>query len=207
MLRSKALHDCQQKGNSVEGAIVYVTLEPCSHTGRTGPCADALVEAKVARVVYAVEDANELVAGKGLEKLRAAGVQVDGPLEETAAYELNQGFIKRMRTGLPWVRIKSAMSLDGRTAMASGESKWITGPIAREDVQRLRARSCAIVTGVDSVIYDDPALTVRIHDEARQPLRVIMDTHGRCPDHADILKQKGKTVIACAEGAESGNRR
>lgn len=189
-----------QAGSKASGTTAYVTLEPCSHSGRTGPCANALINAGVARVVYAMEDPNPEVSGAGLDKLRAANIRVDGPLLEDAARQLNLGFIKRMTQKLPYVRCKMAMSLDGRTAMASGEGKWITGPAARADVHKLRARSCAIVTGVESVIHDDPALTVRLTETERQPLRVIVDTHGRCPEKADILNQPGNTVIACAEG-------
>lgn len=187
---------------SVVGATAYVTLEPCSHQGKTGPCADALIEAGIARLVYGMEDPNPQVAGRGLQKLKDAGVEVQGALFEDQARALNPGFVKRMETGLPYLRIKSAMSVDGRTAMASGESKWITAPAAREDVQRLRARSCALITGVGSVIHDDPSLTVRLSDDDRQPLRVIVDTHLRCPREAQILTKQGRTVIACSEKAE-----
>jgi len=190
---------------SLKGATAYVTLEPCSHQGRTGPCTEALIEAGIGRLVYGMEDPNPQVAGTGLEQLKEAGIEICGPLFEDQARELNPGFIKRMETGLPFVRIKSAMSLDARTAMASGESKWITAPAAREDVQRLRARSCALVTGVGSVIHDDPSLTVRLGEDDRQPLRVIVDTHAKCPDHAQMFEKAGRTVIACSENAEFGN--
>lgn len=186
-------------GDKATGATAYVTLEPCSHFGKTGPCSVALIEAGVKRVVFGMEDPNPQVAGRGLQMLRDADVQVDGPVQIDAAYALNPGFIKRMQTGMPYVRIKSAMSVDGRTAMRSGESKWITGPKARADVQKIRARSCAIITGVESVIHDNPALTVRLEEGARQPLRIIVDTHGRCPREAEILDQPGNTVIACGE--------
>lgn len=194
---------------SCEGATAYITLEPCSHYGRTSPCADALINAGIARVVYGMEDPNPKVAGNGLKKLRDAGVEVQGALFEDQARALNPGFIKRMETGLPYVRIKSAMSVDGRTAMASGESKWITAPAAREDVQRLRARSCALITGLGSVVHDDPSLTVRLGENDRQPLRVIVDTQIRCPAEAQILGKRGRTVIACsalATQTESDNR-
>lgn len=188
--------------HSAQGCTAYVSLEPCSHHGRTGPCADALIQAGIRRLVYGMLDPNPEVAGRGLEKLRQAGVDVSGPLLEEQARELNPGFIKRMALGLPYIRIKSAMSLDGRTAMASGESKWITAPAAREDVQRLRARSCALVTGVGSVVHDDPSLTVRLGEGDRQPLRVIVDTHVRCPARAQILEKKGRTIIACSDATE-----
>lgn len=186
-------------GDEAAGTTVYVTLEPCSHTGKTGPCCDALIAAEVARVVYAMEDPNPAVAGRGVERLRAAGILVDGPLMEVQAAALNPGFIKRMRTGLPWVYCKLAMSLDGRTAMANGESQWITGPCARADVQRLRARSCAIVTGVETVLQDKPALTVRdpaIDMLGRQPLRVVVDSRQRTPMDASIFQQPGRSCLA-----------
>lgn len=184
----------------IMGSTVYVTLEPCSHQGKTGPCADALVAAGIARLVYGMEDPNALVSGMGLQKLQHAGIQVDGPLMEESARALNPGFIKRMSSGLPYVRCKLAMSLDGRTAMASGESKWITGPSARQDVQLLRARSCAIITGVDSVLLDDPLLTVRLPETERQPLRVIVDSRFRVPASAEIFRQPGRTVVATCNG-------
>lgn len=192
-------------GEKSKGAHAFVSLEPCSHHGKTGPCVEALIEAGVARVVFAMEDPNPQVAAGGLDLLRAAGIKIEGPLMESSARALNPGFIKRQTLGLPFMRLKMAASLDGRTAMASGESKWITGPAARQDVQRLRARSCAIVTGVDSVIHDDPSLTVRLGENMRQPLRIIVDTHGRCPAEAEILNQPGKTIVACSENAELAN--
>ncbi|UTF59694.1 bifunctional diaminohydroxyphosphoribosylaminopyrimidine deaminase/5-amino-6-(5-phosphoribosylamino)uracil reductase RibD [Gilvimarinus sp. DA14] len=176
-----------------EGADCYVTLEPCSHTGRTGPCAEALVSADIARVIYAMEDPNPQVAGRGFEILREAGIEVLGPVLEDEALALNKGFVKRMTRGLPLVSCKLAMSLDGRTAMASGESHWVTARRAREDVQRMRAASCAIVSGVDTVLMDNASLTVRAEDwpeapadgEIRQPLRVVLDSKGRLtPDCA-----------------------
>ncbi len=197
-----ALAAAAEQGRAIQGATAYVTLEPCSHHGRTGPCAEALIEAGVARVVYGMEDPNPEVAGSGLARIKEAGIEVAGPVLEDQARALNPGFIMRMEHGRPFIRIKSAMSLDGRTAMASGESKWITGPAAREDVQRLRARSCALVTGVGSVIHDDPSLTVRIGKEDRQPLRVIVDTHGRCPNHAQVLDARSRAVMACSEQAD-----
>jgi diaminohydroxyphosphoribosylaminopyrimidine deaminase/5-amino-6-(5-phosphoribosylamino)uracil reductase len=151
-------------GENARGATAYVTLEPCSHTGKTGPCSHALVDAGVARVVFAMEDPNPLVAGRGLDYVRDAGIQVDGPLLEDDARALNPGFIKRMERKLPFVRCKMGMSLDGRTAMASGESQWVTGKKARGDVQRLRARSCAIVSGINSVLMDNSSLTVRLEE-------------------------------------------
>ncbi|WP_370981575.1 bifunctional diaminohydroxyphosphoribosylaminopyrimidine deaminase/5-amino-6-(5-phosphoribosylamino)uracil reductase RibD [Agaribacterium sp. ZY112] len=192
----------QQVGEQARGSCAYVTLEPCSHHGRTGPCADALIDAGVSRVVYAMQDPNPEVGGEGIARLKAAGIDVDGPVLEDEARALNPGFIKRMESGLPYIRIKSAMSLDARTAMASGESKWITAPAARDDVQKLRARSCALITGVGSVEHDDPSLTVRLSDDDRQPLRVIVDSHARCPRRAQIFEKQGRTIIACLESAD-----
>lgn len=191
-------------GENARGATAYVTLEPCSHTGKTGPCSHALIAAGVARVVFAMEDPNPLVAGRGLDQLRAAGIQVDGPLLEDDARELNSGFVKRMERKLPLVRCKLAMSVDGRTAMANGESKWVTGRLARQDVQRLRARSCAIVTGVETILFDNASLGVREHElgldnasavAARQPLRVVLDSRLRLPRHADILSQATQVLV------------
>ncbi len=187
------------------GATAYVTLEPCSYTGKTGPCCEALIRAGVTRVVFAMEDPNPKVAGRGIECLRQAGIDVTGPLLEEQARELNPGFIKRMETGRPLVRCKLAMSLDGRTGMASGESKWVTGPMARRDVQRLRARSCGIVTGIGSILNDDPALTVREEElgleqaaavAGRQPLRVVVDSQLRTPPGAKLFHGGGTVLIA-----------
>lgn len=167
-------------GSRAAGATVYVSLEPCAHTGKTPPCADALIRAGVAEVIYASSDPNPLVAGKGLERLRQAGIRVSGPVLQDRADAINPGFIKRMTQGLPWVRCKMAMSLDGRTAMASGESKWITGTASRADVQRMRASSCAVVTGVNTVISDDPGLNVRAEQWQRittQKTRADINDH------------------------------
>ncbi|MCH9783458.1 MAG: bifunctional diaminohydroxyphosphoribosylaminopyrimidine deaminase/5-amino-6-(5-phosphoribosylamino)uracil reductase RibD [Gammaproteobacteria bacterium] len=205
-------------GEHARGATAYVTLEPCSHTGRTGPCADALIEAGVARVVAAMEDPNPQVAGTGLQRLRDAGIQVDTGLQEADARALNPGFILRMSQGRPLIRIKAAASLDGRTAMASGESQWITGPEAREDVQRLRARSSAIVTGIGTVLADRPSYTVRPeqwrHGEyadgpVRAPLRVILDPSLRTPVDSPVVTADGPCLIAHADdpGAAPEERR
>jgi len=206
-----------QAGELARGATAYVTLEPCSHTGKTPPCADALIKAGVSRVVAAMQDPNPLVAGQGLQRLKDAGIAVECGLLEAQAGELNPGFIKRMQQGLPWVRVKLAMSLDGRTAMASGESKWITGPAARADVQRLRARSGAVISGADSVLLDDSALTVRASelglpaDEAsaavqRQPLRVLIDSLRRVPLEQRFFRETGPTLVistSAEQAAES----
>lgn len=190
------------------GATVYVTLEPCSHHGKTGPCADALISAQIARVVYAMEDPNPLVAGRGFEKLRAAGIEVVGPVLQNEARALNRGFLKRMERRRPYVRCKMAMSLDGRTAMKSGESKWITSPKARADVQRLRAQSSAIVTGIDSVLVDNSSLILReeelmlanVNDVvALQPLRVVVDSHLRLPKDAYLVRHPYPLLVVYAD--------
>jgi diaminohydroxyphosphoribosylaminopyrimidine deaminase/5-amino-6-(5-phosphoribosylamino)uracil reductase len=192
------VHALQQAGERAQGASVYVTLEPCCHHGRTPPCSDALIAAQVERVVVAMQDPNPQVAGNGMRQLQEAGIQVELGLLEQQAKALNPGFIQRMQTRRPFVRNKLAMSLDGRTAMADGESKWITSDAARQDVQRLRARSSAIMTGVGTVLSDDPALTVRLPDVERQPLRVIIDTNLSTPVDARLLKESGQTVIMTA---------
>lgn len=206
-------------GDAARGATAYVSLEPCCHHGRTPPCTDALLAAGVGRVVVAMTDPNPLVAGSGLDRLRAGGVAVDQGLLEAEARRLNPGFIKRMERGLPYVRVKLAASLDGRTAMASGESQWITSAAARRDVQYLRARSSAILTGVGTLLADDPSLNVRLSptdlpgvgpDEAvRQPLRVVVDSRLRTPPTARLLGLPGQTLIACldpeADGRSSDN--
>lgn len=198
------VHALRTAGELARGATAYVTLEPCSHYGRTPPCALGLIEAGVSRVVAACADPNPQVAGKGFAMLRAAGIDVIESCLTTQAEALNAGFMKRMRTGLPWVRIKLAQSLDGRTAMASGESQWITGAAARSDVQRLRARSCAIITGADSVLLDNPSMTVRpaetgielAADLWRQPLRVVVDGQLRVGSNARLLQASGDILIA-----------
>lgn len=200
----------KQAGSDAKKATAYVSLEPCSHHGKTGPCCDALIAAGVERVVFAMEDPNPSVAGRGLEKLLAAGIHVVGPVLEEQARALNPGFIRRMETGRPYVRCKMAMSLDGRTAMASGESKWITGPAARSDVQRLRAQSCAIVTGIGSILHDDPSLNVRVEElglpdaelAARvQPLRVVLDSTQQLPLGAKVVQSPAGLLVvsACSE--------
>ena len=197
-------------GDRAKGATAYVTLEPCSHTGKTGPCCDALINAGVARVVYGMEDPNPQVAGRGLDRLEAAGVEVSGPVLEAQAWGLNPGFIRRMETGRPYVRCKMAMSLDGRTAMASGESKWVTGPAARADVQALRARSCAIVTGIGSILHDDSSLTLRA-DEMRladaeqavktQPLRVVLDSKQQLRGDRKVVQSPPASLVVSANDA------
>ncbi len=184
-------------GPRAAGATAYVTLEPCCHTGRTGPCSVALIEADVARVVCAVGDPNPLVGGGGAAALRAAGIEVEIGLLEAEAVELNRGFFARMTRGRPWVRSKLAASLDGRTALAHGESRWITGEAARADVQHWRARAGAVLTGIGTVLADDPALTARPDgvEAVRQPLRAIVDSRLRTPPTARTLGLPGRVVI------------
>lgn len=193
-------------GEAAVGSTAYVTLEPCSHHGRTPPCSEALIESRVSRVVIAMTDPNPLVSGSGIEQLQAAGIEVETGLLEAQARALNPGFIKRMEQGLPWLQCKLAASLDGRTAMASGESKWISSDHSRQDVQRLRARASAILTGVGTVLADDPSLNVRLDHQqlqidadlgVRQPLRVILDASLQTPPDAKILQLPGASLIFC----------
>ncbi len=199
---------------SAQGATAYVTLEPCSHFGQTPPCSNALIEAGVIRVVIAMVDPNPLVSGKGVKRLQDNGVEVKTGVLEAEAKALNPGFIQRMVHKRPRVRCKMAMSLDGRTAMASGESKWITSVDAREDVQRLRAESSAVLTGIGTVLADDPSMNIRIEsydlegnaqdvDLLRQPDRFILDTQLRTPVDAKMLTLPGKTIIATARARQS----
>jgi len=212
------IHALRAAGDDAEGATVYVTLEPCSHTGKTPPCADALIEARVARVIIAMQDPNPLVAGQGIERLHDAGIETSCGLLEQQARELNPGFIRRMQSGRPFVRVKLAMSLDGRTAMASGESMWITGEAARRDVQRLRAESSAILTGVETVLADDPSMNVRLDADdlkletddrrIRQPLRVVLDSQHRLARSAagcamKIFAQPGECLVITGNMVDS----
>ena len=197
----------REAGERARGATAYVTLEPCAHHGRTPPCADALVAAGVKRVAIAAEDPFPQVDGRGMSLLRAAGITVDAGLMREAARELNIGFFSRIERGRPWVRVKLAMSLDGRTALASGESKWITGEAARADVQRWRARSSAILSGSGTVLADDPRLTVRLPEgEAfAPPWRVILDRRLRTPAGSHVLDGSVPTLLlhgAAASGAD-----
>ncbi len=189
------VHALMAAGEQAKGATAYVTLEPCSHTGRTPPCADALVKAGVARVVVAMQDPNPLVAGRGIQRLMDAGIRVLSGVLGAAAAELNRGFVTRMTTGRPWVRLKLGVSLDGRTALANGRSQWITSPTARSDVQRLRARSCAIITGINTVLVDEARLTVREFLVERQPQRVILDSRLQLSAEAPILLMPGVQVV------------
>lgn len=210
------VHALRQAGELARGATAYVTLEPCSHHGRTPPCADALVKAGVARVVVAMQDPNPQVAGQGLLKLSQAGIEVHSGVLEAQARLLNPGFLKRMEHGLPYVRVKMAMSLDGRTAMASGESQWITGPAARSAVQRLRARSSVVLTGADSVLTDGARMTVRAQElgldadttelaTRRSPLRVLIDGRLRVPLEAPFF-QAGPALVVTSVGQQADER-
>lgn len=195
------VHALNQAGELAKGATAYVTLEPCSHQGLTGPCANALIEAGVAKVIIAGLDPNPQVAGKGKALLEAAGIEVITGLLEAKAHALNQGFYSRMLKGMPYVSLKLAASLDGKTAMASGESKWITGQAARSDVQEIRAASCALITGVDTLLHDDSQLNVRREDLTglegfQQPLRVVIDSRLRIATSAKILAAPGNCLIA-----------
>ncbi len=202
-----------EAGDRARGATAYVTLEPCAHFGRTPPCADALIAAGVARVVIAHADPFSEVDGRGVSSLRGAGIIVDSGLMMTAARELNRGFFSRIERKRPWLRIKLAMSLDGRTALANGESKWITGDAAREDVQRWRARSSAILSGIGTVLADDPRLTARPPVSADAdavpigPLRVIIDRDLRSPASAHILDGSVRTLVLHGRGMDSVDQR
>ena len=196
------VHALRAAGATARGATAYVTLEPCSHHGRTPPCADALVAAGVAHVVVAVQDPNPRVAGEGIAKLRAAGIAVESGLMETAARELNIGFFARMTRGTPWVRSKTGMSLDGRTALANGVSQWITGPAARRDVQHWRARSCAVLTGAGTVLADDPQLNVREIETERQPLRVVLDSKLQTLPSGRIFQGGGTLIYTAVRDAQ-----
>lgn len=190
-----------QAGANTSGATAYVTLEPCCHHGRTPPCATALIKAGVKNVVVAMRDPNPRVAGQGLAELERSDVAVRSGMLRAQAEKLNPGFIQRLERGRPFVRLKIAASLDGRTALASGESKWITGEAARADVQRWRARSSAIVTGIGTVLADDPRLDVRVFDIGRQPTRVVLDSRLRTPPTARMLSLPGHSLIVTANAA------
>ena len=189
------VHALRQAGNLAEGASAYVTLEPCSHHGRTPPCALALIEAGIKRVVCAMGDPNPLVAGKGFALLEAAGISVSSGLLEVEARELNRGFLSRIERKRPFVRLKCAASLDGKTALSDGSSKWITGTEARADVQKLRAESCAVLTGIGTVLADDPLLNVRDFPTLRQPARIILDSRLRTPLHSKIIQDSNSPTL------------
>ena len=189
------IHALRQAGTLAQGATAYVTLEPCAHFGRTPPCANALIEAGVARVVVAMLDPNPLVAGKGLKILQAAGITTECGVLENEARALNRGFLSRIERQRPFVRAKIATSLDSKTALADGSSKWITGEAARADVQILRAESCAIVTGINTILADDPQLNVRHFPTLRQPIRIVLDSQFRLPENAKVVQDKQETWV------------
>lgn len=192
------VHALAAAGQQAHGATAYISLEPCCHHGRTPPCSEALIKAGIARVVAAMPDPNPRVASQGIAELERAGVRVDIGLLQAESERLNPGFVSRMTRGRPYLRMKLAASLDGRTALANGESKWITGEDARADVQRLRARSSAILTGIGTVLADDPSLTVRDLDIGRQPLRVVVDSRLSMRSDARMLSLSGKTLVVTA---------
>ncbi len=198
----QALKDAQARGHDVRGATAYVTLEPCNHHGRTPPCSDALVRAGLGRVVVAMEDPNPLVAGQGMAKLAANGIATSVGLLAEQAYELNIGFFSRMTRGLPWVRMKTAASLDGMTALHNGVSQWITGPQARADGHHWRARACAILTGIGTVKADDPQLNVRAVETPRQPRRIVVDSKLDIDLSAKILVGGGTWIAAAVSNPE-----
>ena len=191
---------------SPQGATAYVTLEPCAHQGRTGPCADKLVEAGIARVVAALRDPFPAVNGRGLERLCAAGIAAEVGLMEAQAREVHRGFLSRVTRGRPWMRIKAAASLDGRTALANGKSQWITSEEARRDVHALRARSCAMLTGIGTVLADDPQLTVRHVPWRRQPRRVLIDNRLEVPPTAKILQGEPPIIFTVSDDAQKRKR-
>ncbi|MDM0045827.1 bifunctional diaminohydroxyphosphoribosylaminopyrimidine deaminase/5-amino-6-(5-phosphoribosylamino)uracil reductase RibD [Variovorax dokdonensis] len=199
-----ALRDAQAHGRSVEGATAYVTLEPCAHHGRTGPCCDALAQARIAKVVASLTDPNPLVAGQGFARLRAAGVDVEVGPGADEARELNIGFLSRMVRGLPWVRMKAAATLDGRTALDNGASQWITGAAARADGHAWRARAGAILTGVGTVMEDDPRLDVREVETTRQPPLVLVDSRLQTPPDARLFDVPGREVWIYAAQEDAG---
>ncbi|UCV18419.1 bifunctional diaminohydroxyphosphoribosylaminopyrimidine deaminase/5-amino-6-(5-phosphoribosylamino)uracil reductase RibD [Ferribacterium limneticum] len=196
------VHALRAAGEKAKGATAYVTLEPCSHHGRTPPCAEALIAAGVSRVVAAMTDPNPLVSGKGLALLQAAGIETASGLLENEARELNIGFVSRMTRGRPWLRLKAAASLDGKTALNNGVSQWITGPDARRDGHAWRARACAILTGIGTVRDDDPSLTVRDVATTRQPLRVVVDSRLEIPLTARVLQGEPVLIVGAVENAE-----
>ena len=196
-----ALRDAAAHGHPVRGATVFVTLEPCAHHGRTPPCCDALAQAGVGRVVMALEDPNPLVAGQGAARLRAAGIEVIAGIEADAARELNIGFFSRMQRQRPWVRLKVAASLDGRTALPNGTSQWITGEAARTDGHAWRRRASALLTGVGTLVHDDPRLDVRLVATARQPLRVVLDSKLSAPLGARVFHSAGSALVYAAQPA------
>lgn len=196
------VHALHMAGGAARGATAYVTLEPCAHHGRTPPCCDALIAAGIDRVVVASSDPNPLVAGQGIARMQAAGIEVSSGLLSKEADELNIGFMSRMRRGRPWVRVKCAASLDGKTALNNGVSQWITGPEARADGHRWRARACAILTGSGTVLADNPRLDVREHPCERQPLKVVVNSQLRTPPNARLLASGTTLIATCSDDSE-----
>jgi diaminohydroxyphosphoribosylaminopyrimidine deaminase/5-amino-6-(5-phosphoribosylamino)uracil reductase len=204
------IHALKEAGDQANEGTAYVTFEPCCHQGKTGPCTQALIDAKISNVVIAMQDPNPLVAGKGIQTLQAHGIHVTDNVLSEQAKKLNRGFIKRMTHGIPWVSIKAATSMDGRTCLNNGQSKWITSEHARNDVQKLRASSDAILTGIGTVLADDPSLDVRLNSEQLgidgsviQPYRVIIDPNLKISPNAKLLHLEGKTLIFVRENVDS----
>jgi diaminohydroxyphosphoribosylaminopyrimidine deaminase/5-amino-6-(5-phosphoribosylamino)uracil reductase len=200
------VHALRAAGERAAGATAYVSLEPCSHHGRTPPCAEALVQARIARVVAAMQDPNPKVAGSGLARLRAAGIQTACGLLEADAREVNIGFVSRTQRGRPWVRVKTAASLDGRTALVNGVSQWISGPLARRDGHRWRARACAVMAGIGTLQADNPRLNVREVETTRQPMRVVVDRHLEVAPDARVFEGGGVLVVCAREDPEKAAR-
>ena len=196
----------QRINHQAKNCVAYVTLEPCCHTGRTGPCTEALIRSGVRHVVAASEDPNPLVAGKGLNILRQAGITVESGILEKEAWKLNPGFLKRMTTGLPRVTLKLASTLDGRTADHQGKSQWITGVEARKRVHEMRASSCAVVTGIGSVVADNPRMNARVESDVVQPLRVVVDSHCQTPVNSDLFNEPGPVVVACNQSSRKDDQ-
>lgn len=200
------VHALRQAGALAKGATAYVTLEPCSHYGRTPPCAENLIQSGVSRVVAAMTDPNPLVAGKGLAMLAAAGIQVEQGLLEQEARELNRGFLSRIERNRPFVKMKIAASLDNKTALSDGQSQWITGNEARSDVQKLRAESCAILTGIGTVLADNPLLNVRELETLRQPIRIVLDSQLRTPTNSRLIQDGQETWLMTLVDNQQGFR-
>src|SRR5690606_7150778 len=201
-----ALRQAAERGVPTQGATFYVTLEPCSHHGRTPPCVDALIKARPERVVVAMTDPNPLVSGRGLAKLKAAGIAVSGPLCAGEALEVNPGFVARMTRGTPWVWLKTAASLDGRTALGNGVSQWITGSQARADGHHWRARSCVVLTGAGTVLADDPLLNVREVQTPRQPVKAVIDTGLQVPENARLFDGSPAWVFTASDDPVKAQR-
>ena len=201
-----ALRQAAQAGIDVSGATLYVTLEPCSHHGRTPPCADAIIEAGIGRVVVALKDPNPLVGGQGMARLRQAGIETQSGVCAEEALEVNPGFMSRMTSGMPWVWLKTAISLDGRVALPNGQSQWITSQLARDDSHHWRARSCMVLTGIGTLLGDDPSLTARAVPTERQPVRAVVDTRFRIPETARLLDGGPVIVFTASDDPAKAER-